>query len=270
MSGRYGFDSDLQSAAVLKVTACDDCRCAIAARGLVLGESKKLPETTREALALASSLDGGLNDRLAFYARHSKRLLPKFAAAYDALIAHLAELDQGKIGPAVGSPMPDFLLPDQDGHLTSLHELLRSGPAVISMNRGHWCPYCKLDLRALAAAAPEIRRMGARVVSIMPETTQFTKKSAVDIEAPFPILTDVDLGYALSLGMVYWVGAELKALYDELGVALEKFQGNSGYLLPVAGKFVVGRDGGVVAREVNIDFRQRMEPKDILAALAKL
>ena len=40
--------------------------------------------------------------------------------------------------------------------------------------------------------------------------------------------------------------------------------------LPMAAKFIVGRDGLVKARQVNIEFRERMEPDAILAALEAL
>jgi len=40
--------------------------------------------------------------------------------------------------------------------------------------------------------------------------------------------------------------------------------------LPIAAKFVVGRDGKVKAREININFRERMEPSEIIAALERL
>ena len=49
-------------------------------------------------------------------------------------------------------PVPDFLFPDADGHLVSISALLEKGPLVISLNRGHWCPYCRLALRGLAQA----------------------------------------------------------------------------------------------------------------------
>ena len=74
----------------------------------------------------------------------------------------------------IGEPLPEFNLPDENGRLVSLASLLRSGPAVVSLNRGHWCPYCKLELRSLAAIHDEIGRLGARVVSIMPDTATFT------------------------------------------------------------------------------------------------
>ena len=60
------------------------------------------------------------------------------------------------------------------------------------------------------------------------------------------------------------------AAAEEVGVELEKYQGNQGYFLPMAAKFIVGRDGLVKARQVNIEFRERMEPDAIIAALEAL
>ena len=57
------------------------------------------------------------------------------------------------------------------------------------------------------------------------------------------MLSDVDLGYSLSLGLIFWVGAEIRRLYEEAGVELEKYHGNQGHFLPMAAKFIVGRDG---------------------------
>lgn len=235
-----------------------------------LSDPDNRPKTSAEAMTLASGLQGSLSERLATYRQHSERLRPEFGAAYDRLVALLAAIDGGKVGPAVGEPMPNFLLPNQQGQLISLDDLLHAGPAVISMNRGHWCPYCRLDMRALAKIEPDIRRLGTQLVSIMPETAKFTKKSTTDCGFPFPILSDVDLSYALSLGLVFWIGAEVKKLYAEIDVDLERFQGNRNYFLPMAAKFIVGRDGIVKARQVNVDFRLRMEPDAILEALAQL
>ncbi len=235
-----------------------------------MSDPEKLPNTTAEAFALASGMDGSLKERLATYREHSGRLRPEIAAIYQKLVDHLEALVAGTVGPAVGDEMPEFLLPDQNGQLVSLENLLLTGPIVLSMNRGHWCPYCRLDLRALAQIEPEIRRLGAQVVSIMPETAQYTKRAIAENDFPFPILTDIDLGYALSLGLVFWVGADVKKLYGDLGLDLAVFQGNRSYFLPIAAKFVVGRDGKVKAREININFRERMEPSDIIAALERL
>src|SRR5262249_1727955 len=89
-------------------------------------------------------------------------------------------------------------------------------------------------------------------------------------DLPFPVLSDIDLGYSLSLGLIFWVGAEIQKLYEQAGVELEKYQGNRGCFLPMAAKFIVGHDGLVAARQVNIEFRERMEPETIIATLREL
>jgi peroxiredoxin len=214
--------------------------------------------------------DTSLNSRLSAYRRESKVRRPEFAKAYDELVERLNVLDQGNVGPKLGELMPRFDLPDESGHLISLSSLLQIGPVVISINRGHWCPYCKLELRSLAAINSEIERLGARVVSIMPDGERFTDAYVANNNLPFPVLSDIDLGYSLSLGLIFWVGAEIQKLYQDVGVELEKYHGNQAYFLPMAAKFIAGCDGLVKARQVNIEFRERMEPEAIITTLENL
>jgi peroxiredoxin len=225
------------------------------------------PRSPSDALKEAESLNASLNIRLTRYREQSRTLRSDFAQAYDELIARLGSLDRGEVGPQIGERLEEFNLPDEGGRLVSLSSMLQSGPAVISINRGHWCPYCKLELRSLAAVDGDIRRLGARTVSIMPDSAQFTGDLAKKNELPFPVLTDIDLGYSLALGLIFWVGGEIQRLYKEAGVELEKYHGNQGHFLPMAAKFIVGQDGLVKARQVNIEFRERMEPEAIIAVL---
>ena len=214
--------------------------------------------------------DTSLDSRLSAYRRESEIRRPEFANAYDELVERLNVLDQGQVGPKLGELMPCFDLPDESGHLISLSSLLQTGPTVISINRGHWCPYCKLELRSLAAVNSKIERLGARVVSIMPDSARFTETYVANNNLPFPVLSDIDLGYSLSLGLIFWVGAEIQKLYQEVGVELEKYHGNKASFLPMAAKFIVGRDGRVKARQVNIEFRERMQPETIIKTLRDL
>jgi peroxiredoxin len=193
-----------------------------------------------------------------------------FVAAYDRLVERLTALDRGEVGPRIGERMPPFVLPDAGGRLLSLSRLVRGGPVVVSFNRGHWCPYCKVDLRSLAARYDRIRGLGANVVSIMPDSAQFTGEYADKNELPFPVLSDIDLGYSLSLGLIFWVGAEVQRLYREVGVTLDRYHGNDGYFLPMAAKFVIGEDGLVKMRRVNVEFRERVEPDEVISALEQL
>ena len=230
----------------------------------------RIPTTLPEAFVEAENRNASLGMRLAAYRDSTLRIRPDIAKAYDDLVARLDMLDSGKIGPQVGEPLPEFNLPDENGQLVSLSSLLRSGPAVISLNRGHWCPYCKLELRSLAAIHDEIRQLRARIVSIMPDTATFTGDYAKQNRLPFPILSDMDLGYSLSLGLIFWVGVEIQRLYEDAGIELERYQGNQGHFLPMGAKFIVGQDGLIKARQVNIEFRERMEPEAVLAVLREL
>jgi peroxiredoxin len=211
-----------------------------------------------------------LNLKLSACSRDSRERLPDLSAAYDELVARLDALDRGEIGPKLGEPMPAFTLPDANGDLISLDRLLKSGSVVVSFNRGHWCPYCRLELRSLAARHDRIKELGASVVSIMPDSAQFTAGYTTENDLPFPVLSDMDLGYSLSLGLIFWVGDAVQRLYREVGIELERYHGNDGYFLPMAAKFIIGQDGLVKARQVNIEFRERMEPDELIVVLERL
>jgi peroxiredoxin len=233
-----------------------------------LKESKKSPHPGREEQHVEDK--NNLSSRLSTYRRESGLRRPDFARAYDELVERLNVIDRGEVGPQLGEAMPQFNLPDENGRLVALATLLRSGPVVISINRGHWCPYCKLDLRSLAEINGEVERLGARSIAIMPDSAEFTESYATRNSLPFPVLSDIDLGYSLSLDLIFWVGDQIGELYRQAGVELEKYHGNHAYFLPMASKFIVGRDGLVKARQVNIEFRERMEPAVIIAELRKL
>jgi peroxiredoxin len=220
--------------------------------------------------ALPHEDEASLAACMSAYRQESTRRRPEFAHAYDALVDRLGRIDWSAAGPQVGERLPEFNLPDANGRIVSLSSLLQSGPVVVSLNRGHWCPYCRYDLRALAVVSGSIKALGAQIVSIMPDAAAFTRGYADQNALPFPLLTDMDNGYALSLGLVYWAGADLQRLYKEAGIALHNYQRNAGYLLPVPAKFVLRQEGTIAARYIDVDFRTRTEPAAIVEALRSL
>jgi peroxiredoxin len=235
----------------------------------LLTETKSLEEALAEAFNKADSLDASLEKRLKLYLSESRKLLPDLETTYDELVARLRSSEADILVPAIGEKLPDFLMTDCEGHLVDLASLLRKGQLVVSFNRGQWCDYCGLELHALARAYPEIVAAGGDVVSIVPETAKYAQALQQSRGLPFRVLTDLDLGYAFSLGLVFWVGDKIKEAYRQFGIDLERFQGHGGWLLPIPATLVVGKDGRVKARFVDPDFRHRMAIEDILAALAK-
>jgi peroxiredoxin len=223
--------------------------------------------TLADAFNDVCAMDGPLNVRLSAYSAKLRELNFPFAEAYDDLVARLYAGEVGHDAPKPGELMPPFMLPSKTGTVISLDDLIAAGPVVISFNRGHWCPFCKIELRTIASYHRQIADRGGRVVSIMPDRQQFLDDIRDATGSTIDILSDMDNGYALSLGLVMWVGEAVKTLMQGRGYHLESYQGNDGWYVPIPATFVVGRDGRIIARTVDPDFRKRMEIDDILAAL---
>jgi len=222
-------------------------------------------ERLKLAFQKCRDMEGTLKAQLEAYALAGKEIFPAYGEAVDRLVARIHENGGGENAPRPGDPMPPFVLPDEAGRLTDLDSLLGKGPVAVMFYRGHWCPYCRLNFRAVIQAYDQIEASGGRVVAIMPEVQEFTEKFKTESGAPFPVLTDLDNGYALSLNLAIWLGAEIQQLlsYQDLS----NFHGNDGWVLPIPATFVVGRDGLVKARFVDPDFRRRMEIDDLIVAL---
>ena len=101
----------------------------------------------------------------------------------------------------------------------------------------------------------------------MPELQAFTRKFKADSGAAFPVLTDLDNGYALSLNLAIWLGTEIQRLLSYQ--KCRSFHGNDGWMLPSPCDLRRWDATDVVkARFVDPDFRHRMEIDDLVTALA--
>ena len=221
----------------------------------------------RQAFDQARDLDGSMNERLDVFASAVRRQYPAMATAVDRLVSRLREHSAGDTAPKPGDAMPPFVLPDENGHLVSLKDLLAHGPAVVTFHRGHWCPYCRISINTLAKAQPQIAALGARMVAIVPDRQPFAAEMKSDSGVTFPILSDMDNGYAMSLDLAIWVGDEMEEYMTRIGRALPEYQGNDSWMLPIPATFVVGRDGRIKARFVDPDYRKRMAIDELIAAL---
>ncbi len=223
-------------------------------------------ESLDDAFRRVRDLDVSLQEQLRIFAETVKRERPEFAAAVDRLVQRLRQYGAGETAPQIGESMPPFVLPDETGQMVSLEELLNRGPVAVTFHRGHWCPYCRININALTEAYRELSASGGQIVAIMPDRQKFVAELKSQSNVPFPILTDMDNGYALSLNLTIWVGAEVKKMMEGRR-DLPTFQGNSSWMLPIPATFVVGRDGLIRARFIDPDYRNRMMISDMLGAM---
>ena len=224
------------------------------------------PETLDDAFRRVRDLDVSLSEQLRSFAKNTRQERPEFAAAVDRLIDRLRRYGAGDSAPKPGEPMPGFVLPDENGDRVSLDDLLDEGPVAITFHRGHWCPYCRININALAQAQKELAKGEGQIIGIMPDLQKFVAELKKQSNVPFPILSDMDNGYALSLNLTIWVGAELQRMLQDR-VNMPTFQGNSSWMLPIPATFVVGRDGLIRTRFIDPDYRKRMTITEMLAAM---
>lgn len=226
-------------------------------------------QSIEEAFLYCRGMDAPLREKLETFSAAARTFRPAAQEAVDRLVERLAAHGAGETAPQIGETMPNFVLPNERGELVSLADLVRFGPVAIVFHRGHWCPYCRINTRALAEAQARIAAQGGRIVAIMPDQHRFASVFKTEAKAYYPVLTDMDNGYALSLNIAIWVGAEVQALMAAAGRDLPRYQGNSAWLLPIPASFVVDRQGTVRARFIDADYRRRIEIDDLLAALGE-
>jgi peroxiredoxin len=184
----------------------------------------------------------------------------------------IAEVENSGVAPGlgVGEVIPDFVLPDAFGKMVSSRELLASGPLVISFYRGEWCPYCSVELRALQAAADEIAALGASIVAISGQAPDHALSLSEKHALSFPVLSDVDQTVIRAFKLRYPVPAELRAMFEARGQDIGAQNADGSWTLPISATFVADREGSIVVAHAEAEWRIRLDPEDILAALAKL
>lgn len=230
----------------------------------------ELVDALERTTAVAMASGKPLKERLLMIADEVRSRSPEFANAVDAFVGRLVKAEAGGEAPKVGEVFPDFILPDQHGRLVSLAELRGSGPVIVAFLRGHWCPYCRITAAALGEIAQRAGKIGARIVAITPESRAFAEHLDQDTGGAFSIAADLDNGYALSLNLAIWVDNSMSSLIDSAGWHVPDYQCNDAWLLPIPAMFALSREGRVLYRHVNPDYRLRADIEAMLAALETL
>lgn len=206
-----------------------------------------------------------------------RKARPEFMGMIDKLLAQQAKFKKGENALKLDQQAPDFLLPNQKAESVSLADLFVKGPVVVTFYRGSWCPYCNLQLSALQARLSEIHALGAQLVAISPEVPDGSLDTDAIDNIAFNVLSDQDSKVAAQYGVAWEVPEffieHMKVDRDlDLNVINNITKGNeeNGTILPIPATFVIDTDGVVAWRYVDVDYRTRSEPEDVITALKKL
>ena len=193
---------------------------------------------------------------------------PKLVKLYNDGVDEMLATTAGDAALTPGSKAPGFDLPTLAGARLSLEKQLTGGRVVLLFFRGGWCPFCRLQLRAMNDALPQIAQTGADLLALTPETPASARRTLGELGLLFPVLHDEGAQVARQYGLVFTLNAKLQQLQAALGAPLDQLNGTAGQELPVPAVFIIDHRGRVVWRHVDRDYRlMRAEPQDILNAL---
>jgi peroxiredoxin len=159
------------------------------------------------------------------------------------------------------------VLPDAGGRIVRSTDLLALGPLVVNFFRGRWCPYCVTELETWRDLYGTVRKRGALLVGISPQTVRQNDFTAVQHGLGFPVLTDAGCKVAAQFGLAYAVAPSQQRYYRSILVNIPLVNGDASWQLPLPATYILGRDGTVLFADAHADFRVRPEPREVLDVL---
>ena len=83
----------------------------------------------------------------------------------------------------------------------------------------------------------------------------------------FSVLGDKENRVASQFGLVFSLPDELRGIYGNFGIDLERFNGDDSWTLALPGRFIMDQQGTIISADVNPDYTKRPEPSEIIDIL---
>jgi peroxiredoxin len=124
-----------------------------------------------------------------------------------------------------------------------------------------------MELEALEQIHSEVRALGSEIVVLTPELERYTRAMHKKLNLSFDILSDIHLKTAQQFGLVFTLPDYLRELYKSFGSALDRFNDEPEYRLPMPARYVIDKEGIIRAADANADYTIRPDPSETLAKL---
>lgn len=113
----------------------------------------------------------------------------------------------------------------------------------------------------------DVKALGASLVIISPQLAKYSKQVSKKHNLTFPVLSDHENQVATLFGLAFELPEDLRQVYRTFGIDLERFNGNDSWTLPISGRFVMDKHGGIMDVQVDPDYTKRPEPSEIITLL---
>ena len=113
----------------------------------------------------------------------------------------------------------------------------------------------------------DLETLGANLVVISPQLEKYTKQVVKKHHLTYSVLMDQDNGVAEQFGLKFKVPDDLREVYTKFGIDLERFNGSDAWTLALSGRFIVDQKGDLLDVQVDPDYTNRPEPREIITLL---
>ena len=226
---------------------------------------------------MAAALNISLQDRLDRITQNTRALVqPERLAVSEKATEDLFNTGIEDRILKVGAQAPAFVLEDALTHKpVSSADLIALGPVVVNFFRGRWDPYCITELEVWRDLHTELRKKGALLISISPQTTRQNNFTLQQHGLHFPLLADPGAAIAEKFGIAYTIPQDHRRYFQSILVNIPFNNAGLSYhnateaswRLPLPAVFIIDRNNTIVFAEAHADFRVRPEPTDIIATI---
>lgn len=173
-------------------------------------------------------------------------------------------------GLQVGDIVKKFTAKDLYESTFVLSNALKNGPVIVIFYRGQWCPICNKHLSHLQDSLQMIYEMGAKVIAISPEKSEFLKRTAQKTHASFSLLYDEAYKISDMFEVTFKPDTMTTIIYNTfLGAKLKTANTDDSQRLPIPATFIIGTDGKIVWRHFDPNYKKRSTVADILKNIPK-
>lgn len=105
---------------------------------------------------------------------------------------------------------------------------------------------------------------------ISPQTVEHSRGFAEEKGLTLTLLSDPGNKVAEAYGLAFALPEDLRKVYKQFGIDLEKHNGDDSWRLPLSARYIIGKDGVIQYAEVSADYTQRPDPSHTIEALKNI
>ena len=184
------------------------------------------------------------------------------------IFSFFADAQEKPEGLFINSKAPDFKATDQYGNEIRLKDVLKDSLVVLIFYRGQWCPYCNKQLKKLEDSLQLIKDKRAKLIAVTPEKTEYISKTIEKTKASYSLLYDKDMKIMKAYAVAFEVDERTVSRYKNADIDLATANGQKDKVyLPVPAVYIINKEGTIVYRFFEADYKKQPAVKEILENL---